>query len=149
MAIRLPDDFKEFLRLLGSHGVRYLLVGGYAVGVHGYPRPTGDLDIWVALEPENADRIVTALREFGFDTPQLNRGLFLLHDSLVRMGNAPFRIEIMTTISGVSFDECYEKRMDATVDGVEVSLIDLAHLKKNKRASGRLKDLADLEELGK
>lgn len=147
MAIRLPEDFKEFLKLLGSHGVRYLLVGGYAVGIHGYPRPTGDLDIWVALEPENADRIVDALREFGFDTPQLNRGLFLLHESLVRMGNAPFRIEIMTTISGVSFDECYEKRIDKVVDGVKLSLIDLVDLKKNKRASGRHKDLADLEEL--
>lgn len=147
MAIRLPEDFKEFLKLLGSHGVRYLLVGGYAVGIHGYPRPTGDLDIWVALEPDNADRIVAALREFGFDTPQLNTGLFLLHDSLVRMGNPPFRIEIMTTISGVSFDECYEKRVDAVVDGVRVSLIDLANLKENKRASGRHKDLADLDQL--
>src|SRR6185436_18351771 len=114
MAIKLPQDFKEFLRLLRSHGIRYLLVGGYAVGYHGYPRPTGDLDVWVALEPGNADRIVTALREFGFSTPELNPGLFLKHGSLVRMGNDPVRIEIMTSISGVSFDECFAERIDAT-----------------------------------
>jgi len=147
MAIKLPQDFKEFLRLLRSHGIRYLLVGGYAVGYHGYPRPTGDLDIWVALEPGNADRIVTALREFGFGTPELNPGLFLKYGSLVRMGNYPVRIEIMTSISGVSFDECFAERIDATLDGVDVSLINLDHLKKNKRASGRHKDLADLEQL--
>ena len=147
MAIKLPQDFKEFLRLLRSHGVRYLLVGGHAVGYHGYPRATGDMDIWVALEPGNADRIVTALREFGFDVPELDPGLFLEHQSLVRMGNSPLRIEIMTTISGVSFDDCYADLIDATIDGVQVSLIDLTNLKKNKRASGRLKDLADLEQL--
>src|SRR3954471_7041885 len=89
MAIKLPQDFKEFLRLVRSHGISYLLVGGYAVGYHGYPRPTGDLDIWVAIEPGNADRIVAALREFGFGTPELHRDLFLQHGSIVRMGNFP------------------------------------------------------------
>ena len=147
MAIRLTQDFKEFLRLLQSHGVRYLLVGGYAVGFHGYPRPTGDLDIWVAIEPENADRIVAALREFGFDVPEVTRDLFLQRQKVVRMGNVPFRIEIITSISGVSFDECYAQRILGMIDGEEVVLIDLANLKKNKRASGRLKDLADLEQL--
>jgi hypothetical protein len=147
MAIRLTQDFKEFLRLLQSHGVRYLLVGGYAVGFHGYPRPTGDLDIWVAIEPENADRIVAALREFGFDVPEITRDLFLQRQKVVRMGNVPFRIEIITSISGVSFDECYAQRILGMIDGEEVVLIDRANLKKNKRASGRLKDLADLEQL--
>jgi len=147
MAIRLTQDFKEFLRLLQSHGVRYLLVGGYAVGFHGYPRPTGDLDIWVAIEPENADRIVAALREFGFDNPEVTRDLFLQPQKVVRMGNVPFRIEIITSISGVSFDECYAQRILGIIDGEEIVLIDRANLKKNKRASGRLKDLADLEQL--
>jgi hypothetical protein len=147
MDIELPNDFKEFLRLLQSHGVRYLLIGGYAVIYYGYPRATSDLDVWVALEPANADRIVAALREFGFGMQDLTPGLFLQEQSIVRMGYVPMRIEIMTTISGVSFDDCYADRIDATIDGVEVSLIDLANLKKNKQASGRLKDLADLEEL--
>ena len=133
--------------MLRSHGVEYLLIGGYAVGYHGYPRPTGDLDIWVAIEPRNADRIVAALREFGFDDPGLTRDLFLQHQKVVRMGVVPFRIEIMTSISGVSFDECYAERIEGMIDGEEVLLIDLPNLKKNKRASGRLKDLADLDRL--
>ena len=147
MAIRLTKDFKEFLRLLRSHGVKYLLVGGYAVGYHGYPRPTGDLDIWVGIEPENAGRIVAALREFGFDVPELANDLFLQRHKVVRMGNLPFRIELITSIDGVSFDECYAQRVEGVLDGEQVVLIDRDNLKKNKRASGRLKDLADLEEL--
>jgi len=146
MDIELPNDFKEFLRLLRSHGVRYLLIGGYAVIYYGYPRATSDLDVWVALEPANADRIVAALREFGFGTSELSRDLFLT-GKITRMGNIPVRIEILTTISGVSFEECYADRVETVIDGVEVSLIDLESLKKNKQASGRHKDLADLENL--
>lgn len=147
MDIELPSDFKEFLNLLRSHGVRYLLIGGYAVIYYGYPRATGDMDIWIALEPNNADRIVSALREFGFDLPQLNAEMFLQDRSMVRMGNVPVRIEITTSISGVSFEECYAERIVDKMDGVEVSLINLTHLKENKRASGRHKDLMDLEQL--
>ena len=147
MGVELPRDFKEFLSLLRSHGVRYLLIGGYAVGYHGYPRATGDLDIWIAMEPENANRIVEALRRFGFDPPQLAPGLFLQDQRIVRVGNVPLRIEITTAISGVSFEECHAARIEAVLDGVEVTVIDLAHLKTNKRASGRHKDLMDLEQL--
>lgn len=147
MDIELPIDFKEFLSLFRAHGVRYLLVGGFAVMYYGYSRTTVDLDIWVAVEPENADRIVAALREFGFDTPGLNAGLFLQDQKIIRMGNIPMRIEVMTSISGVSFDECYAQRVETIIDGVEVSLINLHHLKQNKRASGRYKDLMDLEHL--
>ena len=147
MGPELPKDFKEFLSLLHSHGVKYLLIGGYAVGYHGFPRATGDMDIWIALHPENAARVVDTLREFGFDTPQLAPSLFLQDDSMVRMGNVPLRIEILTHISGVSFDECYASRVVDTLDGVEVSIISLPHLRANKQASGRYKDLMDLEEL--
>lgn len=147
MDIELPQDFKEFLSLLRSNGVEYLLIGGYAVGYHGYPRATGDMDIWIALHPDNARRMVDTLREFGFDTPQLSPDLFLQDRSMVRMGNIPIRIEITTTVSGVAFDECYAERVEDTIDGVEVSIINLHHLKANKRASGRHKDLTDLEHL--
>jgi len=147
MDTRLPPDFKEFLRLLGSHGVEYLLIGGYAVGYHGYPRATQDMDIWIAAHPRNADRMVAVLREFGFDTPNLSADLFLQDRSLVRMGIAPMRIEIVTTISGVSFDDCYAQRVTDTLDGVAVEIISLQHLKENKKASGRHKDLDDLEHL--
>jgi hypothetical protein len=143
----LPPDFREFLSLLHSHGVKYLLIGGYAVGYHGYPRATNDLDIWVALAPENAERIVAALRAFGFDLPELSANLFLQDESMVRMGVPPVRIELTTSISGVSFDECYAGRIVETLDGVEVNIINLQHLKINKKASGSFKDLNDLENL--
>ena len=146
MEIRLPPDFKEFLRLLHAHRVEYLLIGGYAVGYHGYPRATNDMDIWIAARPENAARMVSVLQEFGFHPPELSPEFFL-SDHIIRMGYPPIRIEITTTISGVQFDECYPARILSVLDGIEVSLIDLDHLKRNKRASGRHKDLDDLEHL--
>ena len=147
MAMTLPPDFKEFLKLLKEHDVRYLLIGGYAVGYHGYPRATEDMDIWVAIHPDNAKKLISALREFGFDDPELKPDIFLQTPKIVRMGYPPMRLEITTYISGVEFDACYETRIVDKLDGVEVYLIDLENLKKNKRASGRTKDLADVEEL--
>ncbi len=145
--IRLPPDFKEFLRLLNAHRVEYLLIGGYAVGYHGYPRATADMDIWIAIEPRNADRMVSVLREFGFNPPELGPELFLRPWQIIRLGVPPVRIEICTTISGVDFAECYADRVEDTLDGVSVDLIGLAHLKTNKKASGRHQDLADLDQL--
>jgi len=147
MDIELPPDFKEFLKLLSAHKVEYLLIGGYAVGYHGYPRATHDMDIWIAVYPENAKRVTSALREFGFDLPELSPDLFLKNQSIVRMGVPPLQIEIATTISGVDFKECYRKRVTEVMDGIEVNLISLDQLKVNKRASGRHKDLDDLEHL--
>jgi len=143
----LPRDFKEFLRLLGAHSVEYLLIGGYAVAYHGYPRATADLDVWIALNPPNAERTVAALREFGFDLPDLRPEVFLQEHKIIRLGRPPLRIEIATSISGVTFADCYRARLEAQLDGVEVNLIDLEHLKLNKRAAGRHKDLDDLENL--
>jgi len=147
MALRLPEDFSEFLRLLDAKGVEYLLIGGYAVGYHGYPRATKDLDLWVARTPENAARLVTALREFGFNAPDLAPDLFLAEGRIVRMGMPPLRIEVATTISGVEFADCWAARVEAEFDGVPVKIIGREHLKRNKRASGRHQDLADLEHL--
>ncbi len=145
--IHLPPDFKEFLKLLNSHHVEYLLIGGYAVGYHGYPRATVDMDIWIAMHPANAEKVVVVLREFGFDSPELSSELFLTEWQIIRLGVPPIRIEIATTISGVNFDECYAGRVVDTLDGVEVYLIALEHLKMNKKASGRHQDLSDLENL--
>lgn len=147
MDLELPNDFKEFLRLLRARGVEYLVVGGWAVIYHGYPRATDDLDVWIALSPTNAERIVSVFREFGFDVPALSRDLFLKPDSLVRIGVEPVRIEVMTSISGVSFEECYSSRLETELNEEPVSLINLRHLRRNKKASGRLKDLSDLENL--
>jgi predicted nucleotidyltransferase len=147
MDIALPEDFKEFLRLLNANGVEYLLIGGYAVSYHGYPRATNDLDIWIAASPENADRVINALSAFGFDRAQLSAGIFLKDKSLVQMGVPPIKIEITNFVSGVTFDECFPERIVDQIDGVEVSLISLPKLKINKKASGRFKDLDDLEHL--
>jgi hypothetical protein len=147
MEIELPPDFKEFLKLLNEKSVRYLLIGGYAVGYHGYPRATNDMDIWIAVDPNNAGRVIAVLMEFGFDLPELTPDLFLQENKIIRMGNPPMRIEITTGISGVEFEECYISRVKAILAGIEVNIIDLPHLKVNKKAAGRLKDLADLENL--
>ncbi len=147
MELVLSPDFKEFLKLLKEYDVRYLLIGGYAVGYHGYARATGDMDIWIAIHPDNAQKIVAVLKAFGFDHPDLNAELFLRENKIIRMGMPPVRLEITTSISGVEFDECYQARIVDELDGVEVNLIDLENLKKNKKASGRSKDIADLEKL--
>ena len=145
--IQLPPDFKEFLRLLNSHRVEYLLVGGYAVGYHGYPRATGDMDLWVAVRQNNAEKLVVVLREFGLNAPQLSADIFLQENQIIRMGVPPMRIELLTTISGVDFDSCYSERIVDVIDNVEVHIINLQHLKQNKQASGRYKDLDDLQYL--
>ena len=147
MEIELANDYKEFLRLLRAHGVEYLLIGGWAVGYHGYPRATYDLDVWIGISPANANRVVQALSAFGFSVPELSADLFLQPDKIVRMGVEPKRIEVMTSISGVEFAECYRERVETTMNDVPVNLINLHYLKINKKASGRLKDLADLEKL--
>jgi len=147
MDIVLPIDFKEFLNILQNRSIQYLLIGGYAVGYHGYPRATNDLDIWIAMEPANADKMVSALKEFGFDVPELSRELFLKKNNIVRMGIAPIRIEILTTISGVEFSDCFHERVIDQIDGIEVNIISLKQLKRNKKSSGRHKDLDDYENL--
>ena len=143
----VPHDFKEFLRLLNSHDVRYLLVGGYAVAFHGYPRTTLDIDVWIDRSPQNAARVVAALREFGFDLPLLTREMFLADGKLIRMGVPPMRIEIATGISGVEFAPCFERRQTLHLEDVAVHVISLADLRANKKAAGRTKDLLDLENL--
>ena len=129
------------------HQVEYLLIGGYAVAYHGYPRATNDMDVWVAIHPDNAKRLVSVLQLFGFSVPELSDDLFLQKDKIVRMGVPPMRIEILTSISGVSFEECYTNRIVDEIDGILVNLIALKQLRQNKRASGRYKDLNDLEHL--
>jgi hypothetical protein len=146
----LTDDFKEFLRLLNANRVDYLLVGGYAVGLHGYPRATVDLNVWVratAATAVNAKCVLRSLREFGFDVPVLEPKLFIDARRIVRFGVPPFRIEVMTSIDGVEYDACRARAVEFELDGVAVPVISLADLKVNKRAAGRHKDPADLESL--
>lgn len=145
--MKIPQDFKEFLKLLNENKAEYLLIGGYAVGYYGYPRPTGDMDIWIKISEENAEKILKSLQEFGFTTPELTKELFLKDKQIVRMGVPPFRLEVSTYIDGVDFDECFAEKEIVKFDEVSVNLISLKQLKINKKASGRYKDLNDLENL--
>jgi hypothetical protein len=147
MAMKLPNDFKEFLKLLNANKVEYLLIGGYAVGYYGYPRATADMDIWIAMNPTNADKVVAVLKKFGFNDPDLSPQVFLKEKQIIRMGVPPLRIEVATTISGVDFSDCFSQRVVAELDGVKTNLISLPHLKANKKASGRHQDIADIEHL--
>ena len=145
--VKLPPDFKEFLSLLHTHRVKYLLVGGYAVAAHGYPRFTGDMDVWIQTNTENAESVLRVCREFGFDVPNLRVELFTDPKQMTRMGHPPLRIEILNSVSGLNFESAWENRINEVWDGIPVSLISLQDLRINKLASGRLKDLADLENL--
>ncbi len=135
------------MRLLNERQVEYLLIGGYAVVYYGYPRTTGDLDIWIAQDTDNAEKIAVALQDFGFDIEEVYPGLFLQPNSIHRIGIPPLRIEILTTISGVDFADCWAVRQVTLIDDIPVAFIDLSNLKANKKASGRLKDLNDLKHL--
>ena len=124
------------------------LVGGYAVAYYGYVRFTADIDFFIAANPENADRMVDALRKFGFPAG-VPQSTFTEPKKVIRMGVSPVRIEILTTISGIDFIDAYKRRTVVEMDGLPVNLISLQDLKANKRASARLKDLVDLENLDK
>jgi len=143
----LNPDFKEFIQLLNEHNVRYLIIGGYAVAFHGHPRYTKDLDVWIELDPINAANILKALAHFGFASLGLTKDDFLEPDQIIQLGFPPNRIDILTTLEGVEFDECFASKIITTIDDIQMNFIDLENLKKNKKATGRLQDLADLENL--
>jgi predicted nucleotidyltransferase len=147
MAKLLPDDFRDFLKLCNQKRVKYLLIGGYAVGYHGYPRATADMDIWIERSQVNADKLVAVLKAFGFDVPELSADLFLEEGKVTRMGRPPIRLELLNEISGVTFSECYPRRQRARLDGIRVDIISRRHLIANKQAAGRPKDIDDLEHL--
>ena len=146
--MEVQKDFKEFLELLNDHKVKYLIVGGYALAFHGAPRLTGDIDILIKPDDENAIGILNALNEFGFGSVGLKKEDFLFPDKVTQLGNPPVRIDIITSISGVSWDEAYKGRIEGIYGNVTVNYIGLNHLIQNKRATGRKKDMADLEALG-
>ncbi len=143
----LNRDFRDLLRLFNEKRVEYLVVGGYAMSAHGHPRYTGDIDLWILTEPENAGRVMEALREFGFGSLGLQESDFLKPQQVVQLGFPPFRIDLMTDIDGVMFSECWLRRVMIDFDDLIVPTISLSDLIRNKEAAGRLQDLADLEKL--
>jgi hypothetical protein len=145
--MQLPDDFRDFFKFLNESEVEYLLIGGWAVGFHGYPRATADMDVWVACDPDNARRIVQALRLFGFTHDEATESLFARPGFVVRMGLPPMRIELLTKISGVEFAACRARCETMVENGIPIPVIALKDLIANKKASARPKDLADLDAL--
>ena len=145
--LTLFQDFKEFIESLNAFDVRYLVVGGFALAVHGRPRYTKDLDVWLEQRQDNAENVVKALQRFGFESLGLKAEDFLVPNQVIQLGNAPIRIDLLTNASGVDFDQCFASRMVVKFEELPVNVIDLENLKKNKRASGRLQDLADVEAL--
>lgn len=143
----LGKDLHDFVSLCLRHGVRFLVVGGYAVAAHGHPRLTKDLDVWVWVDPENAARLVRVLAEFGFGSLGLTAGDFSEEGQVVQLGYPPNRIDILTSIAGVDFESCWDRRADIVLDSLAVPFIGLEDLKKNKLAAGRAQDLADVEGL--
>ena len=143
----LNQDFKEFAALLNSTKVEYLIVGGYALAAYGRPRYTGDLDIWLRSTPENAARLIEALAQFGFGSLGLSIADFSKPNSVVQLGFPPARIDLLTSIDGVEFDDCFSRRLLMEIDGLSLPFIGMQEFRKNKLASGRMRDLADLESL--
>ena len=146
---RLTKDSKEFIELLSSNGVEYLVVGGHAVAFHGYPRFTGDLDIWVRTSPENATRLDRVLAAFGFAETEALVAIFSEPGNMLQLGVPPNRIDVLSQISGLEFAEAWPNRIQGDLNGIAVGIIGVEDLIRNKRASGRLKDLADVDEITK
>jgi len=143
----LNEDFVEFARLLEKTDVRYLIVGGYSVALHGFPRYTGDIDFFVALNPENAEKLVRVFEQFGFGDLGLHEEDFSRPDYVVEIGREPRKIQILTGIDGVRFEDAWTNRVEEEIDGINLKFIGKEDLLINKRASGRPKDEIDLLEL--
>ncbi len=142
---RLPDDFRDFLNSLNKNNVKYLLLGGWAVGIYGAPRATADLDVFITIDNENLENLQKALYEFG--APTVPKKHFKEIGRIFRMGRSPIRIEILNQASGIDFQSCYKNRKVISVDGVDISIISVKDLVTNKAASGREKDVADLKNI--
>ncbi len=142
----LNRDFKEFAESFNACGVEYPVVGGYALAAHGHPRYTGSIDFWIAPSPINVERVLRALSQFGFGSLGLVAADFS-PETVVQLGHPPRRIDLLTGIDGVDFDACWGRREKLDLDGLRLNFIGLEDFKTNKRATGRLKDLAELEAL--
>lgn len=143
----LHKDFREFLELLNKHNVKFLVVGGYAVAVHGYPRYTGNLDIFIAADSANAAATAMAIQAFGFSESEVDSQLFMNPKSIVEIGREPLKLHVMNSISGITFDECYSKRVVITEDCLDIPFIGYEELIQNKSSTTRGKDRVDVEEL--
>jgi hypothetical protein len=147
--MRLDKNLREFIELLNSANVEYVVVGAHAVGFHGHPRQTGDIDFFLAINPQNAQSVMDVLVRFGLGSLGLVAADFLVPDTIVQIGYPPNRIDLITGISAVTFAEAWASRVESTIDGVPVHLISYDLLLRNKLASGRPKDSGDAHHLQK
>ncbi len=147
--MEISHDFKEFIQLLNKNNVKYLVVGGYAVAMHGFPRYTGDIDFWIKPEKENAEKLVKTLIEFGFGSLDININDFTKENSIVQLGFPPERIDLITSVDGLLFEDCWKERKEVVTEEILIDYISLHHLRINKAASGRDKDILDLKNLPK
>jgi predicted nucleotidyltransferase len=145
--MELDKDFKEFLALLNQQEVEYLIVGGYAVAFHGHPRYTGDIDVWINPTHANGAKLIRAIEAFGFEVDPLKQIDFERETVAFHLGSPPVRIDIMNRISGMEFLDCYPGRIEMEIEGITIYYIGQQDLIANKRASGRQKDLGDIENL--
>jgi len=143
----LNNDYREMLQILSEEGVDYIVVGAYALAAHGYPRATGDIDIWVNPDPANAARVLNSLKRFGSPIYSVAPENFTVKGTIFQIGVAPRRIDIITAITGVEFEEAWEDRLVAEVDGVKVNILSLDKMIRNKEATGRAKDALDVKIL--
>ena len=143
----LNEDYRDILHSLSDEKVRFLLVGAYALAAHGYPRATMDIDIWVMPSPQNAEAVLQALRRFGAPLHNLTKEDLQIDGTVFQIGDAPRRIDIITALSGLKFEETYQNSISVNIEGIEVHIPSIEALIRNKRASGRTKDLADAEAL--
>ena len=145
--MKLSQDFKDLLTLRNKHSVRYLVVGGYATSIHSVPRYTKDIDIWLERSPRNAKSVLKVLHEFGFGSLGLKSDDFQADDTIVQLGYEPNRVDLLTSLKGVEFSDCYERRLEAEVEGIELPIISVQDLISNKSQVGRSRDIADIEQL--
>ena len=145
--MKLDTDFREFVESFVANDVRFLIVGGYAIAAHGLPRYTGDLDAWIWVSPQNAEKVFLSLEAFGFSGLGLTKEDFTRPDSIIQLGYPPYRIDILTSIEGVEFDDAWTRRVIVAVDDLEIPIIGLEDLLTNKRAAGKPQDIADIARL--
>ena len=147
--MELDPNFKKFIELLNANGVEYLVIGGFAVNYHGYPRYTKNIDFWIWMTKENIDRIMSAIDAFGFGALGLRADDFMFPDSIIQLGYEPYRIDLLMRVDGVEFVDCYSRRTQAELEDTQINFLSLNELIIAKREAGRLQDLADAENLEK
>lgn len=143
----LNKDFREFIELLNKNEVKYLVIGGYAVAYYGYPRYTKDIDFWIWMNKNNAEKVIQTLKDFGFASLGITSDDLLKSQNVIQLGYPPNRMDLLMSLENMDFEDCYKQREDAEIGGITVSFIDMRSLIENKKTTGRLQDQLDVEKL--